>query len=582
MAIKRNQKILRPEPMKGRFALVLIGLGFVFSALVARAAYIQVIEPDRLRHEGDLRSLRVSEERVQRGTISDRNGIELAVSVPVHTVWADPKVIHEQNGLADERRWRALAEVIQTPVAQLLSKVDNPERRFVYLQRMVTPGVANYVRELGIPGVSLKEESRRYYPAGEISAHVVGITNIDGQGLDGVEAVYDSLLIGTPGQRRYRRDGSGRVIEELEVIAAQPPQSLRLSIDQRVQAVAYRELKRAVSYHQATSGSVVVVDVRTGEVLAMVNSPSYNPNNRTGVEPHQLRNRAIADTFEPGSTVKPLVILEALDSGEMTAESLINTSPGWMNVGGRRVQDLRNEGELSLAGILARSSNVGTSKIALSVGIDELLENYYAAGFGTDTGINLLGESMGQMRHRTRWSDFEVAALSYGYGISTTTLQLARMYATIGNGGMQVPLTIIAQEQAPAGRRVFSAEHSQQVLAMMEQVTADGGTGTRARVPGYRVAGKTGTTRKAVAGGYGDEYVGLFAGVLPASSPDLAIAVMINEPAGDSYHGGSVAAPVFAAIAEQTVRILNIAPDNLNGQGLRTASFVGGVRDVDE
>lgn len=577
MAIKRNQKILRPEALKGRFTFVSICLGGIFCALIARAAYIQVVSPDRLVHESDLRTVRVSEDRVQRGNITDRNGVELAVSVPVHTVWADPKVINESGSLNDTRRWAALAEVFNVPVEQLLSKVDNPERRFVYLQRMVTPGVAHYVAQLRIPGVSLKEESRRFYPTGEISAHVIGITNIDGQGLDGIEAVFDEYLTGTSGQRRYRRDGSGRVVEELEVTASELPQSIRLSIDQRVQAMAYKELKRAVSYYQATSGSVVVVNVNTGEIVAMVNSPSYNPNNRSHVQPHQLRNRAIADSFEPGSTVKPLVILGALQSGDYNAQSIVNTSPGWMTVGGRRVQDGTNEGELSLAGILARSSNVGTSKLAMHIGVNNLLENYYSVGFGTDTGLTLLGESMGQMRHRSRWSDFEVAALSYGYGLSVTTVQLAQMYAILGSGGIKRPLTILAQDKEITGQRVFEQGFVESVVNMLEQVTLDEGTGRRARVAGFRVAGKTGTTRKAIAGGYGDEYVGLFAGLIPASRPELAIAVMINEPAGDSYHGGTIAAPVFSSIAEQTARILNLNPDNIEGRDIRVAGFSGGA-----
>ncbi len=577
MAIKRNQKILRPEALKGRFIFVVICLSGVFFALIARAAFIQVISPDRLVHESDLRTVRVSEDRVQRGNITDRNGVELAVSVPVHTVWADPKVIHSTQSLNDTRRWAALAEVFNMPVAQLLSKVDNPERRFVYLQRMVTPGVAHYVAQLRIPGVSLKEESRRFYPTGEISAHVIGITNIDAQGLDGIEAVFDEYLTGTSGQRRYRRDGSGRVVEELEVTASELPQSIRLSIDQRVQVMAYKELKKAVTYHQATSGSVVVVNVHTGEIVAMVNSPSYNPNNRTDVQPHQLRNRSISDSFEPGSTVKPLVILGALQSGDYDANSIINTSPGWITVGGRRVQDGRNEGQLSLAGVLARSSNVGTSTLALHIGVENLLENYYAVGFGADTGLTLLGESMGQMRHRRRWSDFEIAALSYGYGLSTTTVQLAQMYAILGSGGIKRPLTILAQDKAVPGQRIFDQALVESVVHMLEQVTLDEGTGKRARVAGFRVAGKTGTTRKAIAGGYGDEYVGLFAGLIPASRPELAIAVMINEPAGDNYHGGTIAAPVFSAIAEQAARIMNLTPDNIEGRDIRVAGFAGGA-----
>ncbi|RUO30570.1 peptidoglycan glycosyltransferase FtsI [Aliidiomarina sedimenti] len=578
MAVKRNQRILRPEPIQWRFQVMLAMIGLVFFSLVGRAAFIQVVEPDRLRHEGDLRSLRVSHSEVQRGNITDRNGVELAVSVPVQTVWADPLRMHEQSGLEDMRRWQALADVFQTPVDDLLARVDNPQRRFVYLKRMVTPAVAEYVRQLDIPGVYLQNESRRFYPTGEINSHIIGVTNIDGEGLDGIEAVYDGMLTGTPGQRQYRKDGQGRVIEELEVRQAEYPQNVRLSIDQRIQAMAYRELKKAVSYHGATSGSLVAVDVHTGEVLAMVNSPSYNPNNRQEMLPHLMRNRAITDTFEPGSTVKPLVMLEALRQGVVDLDSTIDTSPGWMRLGGRRVQDARNYGELSLAEILQHSSNVAISKLALSIDIDDLLHTYAGAGFGSDTGINLIGESMGLIRHRTSWSDFEVATLSYGYGLGTTTMQLAQMYAILGNGGVQRPLSVLALENPHEGRQVFDPELTEDVLRMMESVVSSEGTGRQARVRGYRVAGKTGTTRKAVPGGYGDEYVGLFAGVIPASNPRIAIAVMINEPEGDAYHGGSVAAPLFSTVAEGSMRILNVAPDDISPATLRSAGF-GGQRD---
>jgi len=578
MALRRNERILRPEPIHWRFVVVLGCMLLAFVALAARAAWIQVVEPDRLRMEGDLRSVRVVQDRVQRGSITDRNGVELAVSVPAHTVWADPKVVHEQNGLADMRRWQALAEVFNTSVEEILSKVDNPQRRFVYLERMVTPGVANYVRQLKIPGVALKEESRRFYPAGEISAHITGITNIDGEGLDGVEVIYDHVLTGTPGQRRFRKDGQGRVIEELEVRASELPQDLTLSIDQRIQSVAYKELKKAVRYHQATSGSVVVLDVHTGEVLAMVNSPSYNPNNRRNVQPHQMRNRAVTDTFEPGSTIKPLVILSALQQGVVEPDSVINTSPGWMRVGGRRVQDARNYGELTLAGVLARSSNVGTSRLALDMELEELLDTLHMSGLGQDTGINLPGESSGRMPLRARWSDHERATLSFGYGLTATTLQLAQMYAVLGNGGNLRPVTLLATDEPHPGRQVYDSHLTQQVIEMMEAVAGEEGTGRQASVPGYRVAGKTGTSRKAVAGGYGDEYIALFSGVIPASRPRIAMAIMINEPAGDTYHGGSVAAPVFSAIADETMRILNVAPDNLSGRELRVAGW-GGAHD---
>lgn len=579
MALKRNQRILRPEPIQWRFYTVLGVIGLVFFALVGRAAWIQVLEPDRLRHEGDLRSVRVAHDEVQRGNITDRNGHELAISVPVQTVWADPMRLHEGDGLADMRRWQALAEVFQTSVETLVERVDNPSRRFVYLKRMVTPAVADYVRQLNIPGVYLKNESRRFYPTGEINAHLLGVTNIDGQGIDGVEAVYDGLLTGTPGQRRYRKDGQGRIVEELEVRQAELPQNLRLSIDQRIQALAYRELKKAVSYHGATSGSLVVLDVHTGEVLAMANSPSYNPNNRQAMQPHQMRNRAITDTFEPGSTVKPLVYLEALRQGIIEPDTMINTSPGWLRIGGRRVSDLRNYGEVTASEALARSSNIATTRLALQLDLEDLIGVYADAGFGNDTGINLIGESMGMLSHRQRWSDFEVAAFSYGYGLGATTLQLAQMYAILGNGGMQRPLSVLAVDTPHEGRRVFPEAATREVLRMMEGVVSSDGTGSRARVRGYRVAGKTGTTRKAIPGGYGDEYVGLFTGLLPASNPRIAIAVMINEPDGDSYHGGNVAAPLFSTVAEGSMRILNVPPDDINPNTIRAAGFVGGRND---
>ena len=579
MALKGNQRILRPEPIQWRFYTVLGVIGMVFFALVGRAAWIQVLEPDRLRHEGDLRSVRVAHDEVQRGNITDRNGHELAVSVPVQTVWADPLRLHDGDGLADMRRWQALAEVFQTSVDSLIERVNDPSRRFVYLKRMVTPAVADYVRQLNIPGVYLKNESRRFYPTGEINAHLLGVTNIDGQGIDGIEAVYDGLLTGTPGQRRYRKDGQGRIVEELEVRQAELPQNLRLSIDQRIQALAYRELKKAVSYHGASSGSLVVLDVHTGEVLAMANSPSYNPNNRQAMQPHQMRNRAITDTFEPGSTVKPLVYLGALRQGIIEPETMINTSPGWLRIGGRRVSDLRNYGEVSASEALARSSNIATTRLALQLDLEDLIGVYADAGFGNDTGVNLIGESMGMLSHRQRWSDFEIAAFSYGYGLSATTLQLAQMYAVLGNGGIQRPLSVLAVDTPHEGRRVFPESATRDVLRMMEGVVSRDGTGSRARVRGYRVAGKTGTTRKAIPGGYGDEYVGLFAGLLPASDPRIAIAVMINEPDGDTYHGGSVAAPLFATIAEGSMRILNVPPDDINPNTIRAAGFVGGRND---
>ncbi|WP_339877946.1 peptidoglycan D,D-transpeptidase FtsI family protein [Pseudidiomarina gelatinasegens] len=574
---RRATKKAQPHLSKARFYFAMLVVLGVFGSLVARAAYIQIIEPERLIYEGDRRSLRADATTVQRGSILDRNGRELAVSVPVQTVWADPKRVHEGNGLDNRERWLALAEVFRTDVNDLMSKVADPTRRFVYLERKVTPGVADFVRQLGIPGVYLKTESRRFYPAGEIAAHVVGFTDIDGLGIDGLEAIYNQVLTGVPGERVYRKDAAGRVVEEIRVTEAQQPQQLTLSIDQRLQSLAYAEVKKAVRYHQATSGSVVILDVQTGEVLAMVNSPSYNPNNRSDMQPHKLRNRAITDAYEPGSTVKPLAILAGLESGVIKATDVIDTSPGWLRLGGRRVSDPRNRGELTITQILENSSNVGTAKVALAAGIDTMLTTYAAVGFGNDTGVAMLGESFGILQNRQRWSDFEIATLSYGYGMSATTLQLAQMYAIIGNGGIRNPLTIQRREGKPEGEQVISKQSADTVLAMLESVVANG-SGSRAQVSGYRVAGKTGTSRKAIAGGYGDEYVTLFAGVAPVSNPRIAVVVTINEPSGDEYYGSEVSAPVFAEIVSDALRVMNVPPDNLANTELKAAGF-GGSRD---
>lgn len=544
----------------------------LFTSLIARAAYIQVIEPEQLEKQSDLRSLRTKTTQVHRGMITDRNGIELAVSVPVKAVWADPKVIHQHHALAKTRRWQALADVLEVDVADLKKQVANPKRRFVYLKRQVTPAVSDYIHKLKLDGVYLKNESRRYYPTGEVSAHLVGVTNIDAQGIEGIEATFNDWLSGTPGKRQIRKDRSGRTIEELGVLeVAQQPGNISLSIDQRIQALAYQELKKATEYLQATSGSVVVIDIDSGEILAMVNTPSFNPNNRSDRKPHRMRNRAITDTFEPGSTVKPMVVAGALSSGKISADMIIDTSPGWMMLGGSRVSDHRNYGKMTLGEILKKSSNMGVSKLALDVGVDVLLENFSALGLGSSSGSLMAGESSGYLPSRRRWSQFELATLSFGYGLTVTPLQIARVYAILGAGGVRYPLSIIKRDEPVAGEPVIASRVTQQMITMLEGVTHDGGTGTQARVKGYRVAGKTGTANKAIAGGYGSNYVATFAGFAPASEPKLAIAVVINEPTGDTYHGGEAAAPVFSKVMGGALHYLNIRPD---GQQARIAGVL--------
>jgi cell division protein FtsI (penicillin-binding protein 3) len=547
-----------------RFYVVVGLIVLVYAGLLARSAYIQIIEPDMLKRQGDMRSLRTSAHTVQRGSIVDRNGLELAISVPVETVWADPKIVMENNALAMKEHWQALADVLGRDVNKLTARiVKNPSKRFVYVERKVSPAMAKYIKELKIPGIHLRKESKRFYPSGEISAHVVGFTNVDDTGIEGIERVYDQLLTGTDGEKRYRKDAKGRKIEILSDLASTQPKDIVLSIDQRIQAIAYKELKGAVKAFKATSGSVVVTNVHTGEILALVNSPSYNPNNRRNTATHRFRNRAISDFYEPGSTLKPLTALSALEFGTAKADSIIDTSPGWMRLGGRRVSDPINRGKLSITDVLVHSSNMGTTKLALSVPKEYLLDKFFDAGFGEKTGVDLGGESTGIMHDRQRWSKFELATLSWGHGIAATPIQLARFYSTLANGGIKKPLTIIKEgtlDTIPLEDvRIFSQQSSHEIVGMLENVVNE--HTPNAKVEGYRVGGKTGTAIKAFAGGYGNDYVGLFAGMAPISNPEIVVVVVINEPGGDLYHGGEVASPVFSRVMKGALRVLNIAPD---------------------
>ena len=560
--VKKHSDKYKLTIVAWRFNVVLAIVVLIYSGLMARTAYIQVFEPDMLKIQGDKRSLRTLANTVQRGSIVDRNGNELAISVPVETVWADPKIVMDSKALLMSKHWQALADVLGRDVNKLTSRIiHNPAKRFVYVERQVSPVVANYIKALKIPGIHLRKESKRFYPTGEISAHVVGFTNLDDRGIEGVERVYDQLLMGNDGKTQFRKDAKGRKIEILVVEAPKKAQDLVLSIDQRIQAIAYRELKGAVEAFKATSGSVVVVDVHTGEILALVNSPSYNPNNRRNTAIHRFRNRAITDFYEPGSTMKPLAVLSALEFGSVDLDTIIDTLP--FRIGGRRFADPRYYGKLSLAGILAHSSNVGASKLALSLPKEFYLDKFFDAGFGEDTGTGLIGESSGIMHDRQRWSKVELATLSYGMGLAATPIQLARFYSTLANGGIKRPLSILKLNAEDIknieSTRIFSQKNSNAVVAMLEQVVND--LAPKAKVSGYRVGGKTGTAFKAIAGGYGNDYVGLFAGIAPISKPALAVVVVINEPGGDLYHGGDIAAPVFSRVMKSALQVLNVIPD---------------------
>ncbi|MBB1272907.1 MULTISPECIES: penicillin-binding protein 2 [Psychromonas] len=570
----------------GRYAFVAVTISLIALALISRLAFIQILEPEYLTNEADKRSLRVTKSVVHRGNIEDRNGEELAISVPAFAIWVDPKevkkhfaftleewadsvVVNPKTGLErhtkkyfyESKKWSALAEVLGIEREAIAKIIQRPNARFAYLKRQVNDPMVQYVKQLKLSGIASQLESHRFYPTGEINANILGLTDLDAQGIEGIEKSYNDYLQGQTGKKRVRKDRLGNVIDNIEVLKEKKlAGNLQLTIDQRIQAVAYTELKRSIKMNNATSGSIVVLDVHSGEIYAMANYPSFNPNDRTQYQAYKLRNRAITDTFEPGSTVKPLVVASALIHHKTDVDEVIDTSPGWMTIGGRRVRDGRNYGKIDLAKILKKSSNIGVSKLALRLKPEQLQQTFADFGFGNDTGIALIGESVGRLPIRHRWSDFELATMSFGYGITSTTLQLAKAYAILGSGGMQYPLSIIKGPEQP-GEQVIPKNIALEVVAMMEGVSKPGGTAKKAKVEGYRIAGKTGTSRKAEAGGYGDDYVAVFAGIAPASRPRFAIAVMINEPQGDRYYAGDVAAPVFSAVMKSTLLLTHVLPD---------------------
>lgn len=548
---------------------VLISAGLI--GLMARTAYLQVVNTDFLQAQGAARSVRDIPIAGYRGAIRDRNGVELAVSVETASVFIDPFEIitkHDPEGMRESRAWHQLAALLGLQTRALNQLVEkHSEKRFVWAKRQLDPMVTRLIRELDLPGVHLAKEFRRTYPTGEVNAHIVGFTNIDDQGIEGIERAFNERLAGKAGRERQVLDRRRRVVESQGVIeAADPGQDLTLSIDTRLQAIAYQELKNAVVKNRARGGSAVLLDVRTGEVLAMVNQPSFNPNKRADRGPGKTRNRAITDTFEPGSTVKPITMISALESGQFDNDMKIDTNPGQIRVGGSWVRDIHNYGVLDLVGVIRKSSNIGVTYLALALPKDYFLNTFASFGFGQPTHVGFPGESAGNFRIGKRWSKFELATLSFGYAMTVTPLQLAHAYTVLASGGIKRPVTLLKVDRGVIGERIVKEENARRVVQMMHEATLEGGTGKRARVEGYCIAGKTGTARKAIAGGYSSEYIVTFAGIAPCNDPRLVMVVTIDEPGGELYSGGEVSAPVFSSVMSQALRLMNIPPDAPNGE----------------
>lgn len=543
-----------------RFYLVLLCILVAAIGLTFRVFDLAILDQHFLRQQGDERVLRLINTPALRGMLLDRNGFPLAVSTTVYSIWANP-----QEFSPSKHALNKLAELINMKPKEILSLVESykiKKREFVYLKRALSPDVDHQIKLLFIPGLYSHKTYRRYYPEGEMAAHVVGFTNIDDQGQEGLELGLNSWLSGKPGKKWVIKDRLGRVISDVHTVTEQTSgHDLALSIDRRIQYLAYRELLSAVIDNRATSGSVVVLDVNTGEVLAMVNQPSFNPNNRLSQLSDRLRNRALTDTFEPGSTIKAFTVASALESGKFKPTSRIDTSPGFMRVGHNVVKDEKNNGLLSMMEILEVSSNVGAAKMVLSLPSDQFLSLLQRVGFGEITAIGFPGEQSGFLLRNYPLGPFKLATLSFGYGLTVTALQLAVAYSVLANQGMKVPVTLIRANKAPLGTRVMDAKVAKEMLDLLESGVAKG-TGKLASVPGYRVAGKSGTAKLVGEGGYQKHhYNSSFVGIAPASNPRLVVAVVIHDPQGKNYYGGIVSRPVFAKIMEGTLRILDVPPD---------------------
>lgn len=542
------------------YFVMLCGLG-LFAVLLLRLLQLQILETDFLQHESNKRTVRDHSLSAYRGMIVDRNNEPLAVSTPVKSVWLNPKQV-----LQDKSDVSELAALLNVSVTSLINKIKkNKHKEFIYLRRHMNPGQANKINKLNIAGVGLKQEFKRFYPAAEVTSHVVGFTNIDEAGIEGVELAFDQWLQGQPGKGRVIKDRLGRLVKDLGVVEpAQAGNELTLSLDLRLQYQAYRELKASVQQHGAKAGSLIMLDTETGEILALVNQPAFNPNNRSELKATAVRNRTITDMFEPGSTVKPFTVAAALLSGNVNKQSMVDTHPGYLRLDNKTIRDHRNYGKLDITEILSRSSNVGVSKLALQMGGENLWHFYRQLGLGEPVGLGLQGENGGKVAvGNNRWGPLETATLSYGYGLAVTPLQLAQAYQVLANDGIKQPLTLLRRQpgELTQGKQVLPKAIANDVVKMLQTVVGPKGTARRARVDGYLVAGKTGTVHKVGSEGYKDEsYLSLFAGIAPADDPKVVTIVVIDEPSGREYYGGEVAAPIYSRVMQSSLRLMNVLP----------------------
>jgi cell division protein FtsI (penicillin-binding protein 3) len=560
MSVARASSV-PPAPVKlpkGRAQLMLGCVMVAFAIMLGRAFYLQGMNDDFLQARGEARFTRVIEIPANRGMITDRDGEPLAVSTPVESVEASRDYMKKMTDAQEAQ----LAKVLEIDAGSIRKRLSESTREFVFLKRQLPPDQAARVRQLKIPGVRLQREYRRYYPAGEVAAHLVGFNNVDDHGQEGIELAYQEWLAGKPGSRRVIQDKRGQIVEDIESLRVpRQGRDLALSIDRKIQYLAYRELKAAVVQHKAKAGSAVVIDVHTGEVLALANLPAFNPNNRGKLTGQQTRNRAIIDLYEPGSTMKAFTIAAGLEAGIVRPETIIQTGPGSLTIGPSTIRDVNPLGALTVTQVLQKSSNVGSARIALQLPSATLWQSFSDAGFGLPTQVGFPGEGHGRLRAPNTWRPIEQATMSYGHGLSVTLLQIARAYSIFATDGEMRPVSIVRVENAPPATRVISAETARSVRHMLELATGPGGTAPRAQVAGYRVGGKTGTARKIENGVYVQRYVASFIGFAPASAPRVIVAVMIDEPSNGVFYGGAVAAPVFSQITAGALRMLGVAHD---------------------